>query len=276
MSRRGDPLLPHTVIMLDLGYIKRGSVKALLSGLLVFVMVSGIAQADLILRQPSLTLMLEKGQVFNGGIVLENVSGRDLSVKVEPVPALDSGGNPAARSCSDWMLLEDSSFVIPAGGIKDLRFRAAVPENAEGGYYSSIVYSYHAGQMQGPDDMTFNIRMHIEMPVNIQISGTVKNDISVKDLSISYNDNKTVEITSTVVNTGNSFTDVKASYLILSPDRSVARAFSSGNIKMYPGDERQIPYTGQDVLKKGENTVVAVFDFGGESPKSVQKKLLVK
>jgi hypothetical protein len=262
--------------MINLGLLNERWIRTLFSGLLAVILVPGIAGASLQLRQPSLKLMLDKGQVFYGGIVLENVSGKDLTVKAEAVPALESDGKPSVRSCSDWMLLEDGSFILPAGGIKDLRFKISVPQKAEGGYYSSIVYSYHAGQMQGPDDMTFNIKMHIEMPVNIQISGTVKNDISIKDLGVSYNDNRMVEIASTVVNTGNSFTDVKASYLILSPDGSVVQVFSSGNIKLYPGDERQIPYIGQAKLEKGENTMIGIFDFGGESPMSAQKKLLVK
>lgn len=251
-------------------------VQALFSGLFVLIFISGSAGAGIILRQPSLKLALNKGEVFQGGIVLENVSGQPLTVKTGVVNAFDKDGKSALRSCHGWMLLEDESFVIPAGGIKDVRFKISVPENAEGGYYASIVYSYYSGQMQGPEDMTFNIKMHIEMPVNIQISGTVKNDLSIKDLTAEYSGGKTIKINCKAVNTGNCFTDVKATYLIIGPDKSVLQVFSSGNIKMYPGDEKEIAYSGEVKLRKGENAVIGIFDFGGERPKSVQKKLNVK
>lgn len=240
------------------------------------ILIAGTVNADLMLRQPSLKLTLNKGEVFQGGIVLENVSDKPLSVKAGLADAFDKDGKPASRSCAKWMSLEDESFVIPAGGIKDLRFRIAVPQDVEGGYYSSIMYSYDKGQVQGPEDITLNIKMHIEMPVNIQISGTVKNDISVKELKGECSKDGKIKIVSKVVNTGNSFTDVKATFLVMGPGTSVSKVFSSSNIKMYPGDEKEISYDGTAKPGHRAGAIIGVFDFGGEDPKYVQKKLAVK
>ncbi len=204
------------------------------------------------------------------------MSDKPLSVKAELVDGFDKDGKPASRSCAKWMKLEDESFVIPARGIKDVRFEAIVPRNAEGGYYSSIVYSYDKGQVQGPEDMKLNIKMHIEMPVNIQISGTVKNDVSVKELKAECSKDGYIKISSKISNTGNCFTDVKTTFLIIGSNGSVSDVFTAANVKMYPGDEKEISYSGKAKTDRNDGVIIGVFDFGGEGPKSVQKKLVVK
>jgi len=237
--------------------------------------VVGTAHASLMFRQPSLKLMLKQGQSFNGGIVLENVSDKPLKVKAEFVDTIDKDGKAVPRSCSKWIELPESDFVIPPNSIKDLRVNIKVPKNVSGGYWTAIVYSYYNGQMKGPEDMTFNIKMHIEMPVEIQISDTIKNDLSADDIEIACSPEKTLTIKAKVKNTGNSFAEAKLMSMVLGSDGKVADKFISEKFKTYPGDEKELAYNKKIELKSGVYKAVFMLDFDGGELKTIEKEFVV-
>lgn len=239
------------------------------------ILIAGTADANLMLRQPSLKLLLKQGQAFNAGIVLENVSDKPLKVKAEFVDTLDKDGKAVKRSCSKWMNLVESEFVIAPNSVKDLRLDLKVPQNASGGYWTAIVYSYSKGQVKGPEDMTFNIKMHVEMPVNIQIADTVKNDLYFEKTSINYSPEKVLSIKSNVKNTGNSFTEAKLLTVIFDPKGNVVERLSSEKFKIYPDEEKELSYSKALDLPKGGYKAVFMLDFEGGTLKTIEKEFVV-
>lgn len=237
--------------------------------------IAGTAHANLMLRQPSLKLLLKQGQNFNGGIVLENVSDKPLKVKAEFVDSMDKDGKTVKRACSEWMDLAENEIVIPPNSVKDLRVNIKVPKNVSGGYWTAIVYSYYSGQMKGPEDMVFNIKMHIEMPVNIQIADTVKNDLSFEKTDLSYSAEKALSVKAKVKNTGNSFAEAKLLAVILGPGGNVAEKFVSEKFKLYPDEEKDLSYNKNLSLPKGGYKVVFMLDFDGGEPKTIEKEFAV-
>jgi len=239
------------------------------------VLIAGSAHASLMLRQPSLKLTLKQGQSFDGGIVLENISGKPLKVKAEFVDTIGKDGKAVPRSCSKWMDIADNEFVMPPHSIKDLRVNIRVPKGVSGGYWTAIVYSYYDGQMKGPEDMTFNIKMHIEMPVNIQIADTVKNDISADDIELACSADKTLTAKATVKNTGNSFTETKLMLVVFGPDGKASEKFNSREFKIYPDEEKTVSYSKKVELKKGTYKAVFMLAFGDEGLKTIEKEFVV-
>ncbi|MFA5103573.1 MAG: hypothetical protein WC527_00105 [Candidatus Margulisiibacteriota bacterium] len=237
--------------------------------------VAGTSYASLMFRQPSLKLMLKQGQSFNGGIVLENVSDKPLKVHAEFVDTIDKDGKAVPRACSKWIRLPENDFVIPPNSIKDLKLNIKVPKNASGGYWTAIVYSYYNGQMKGPEDMTFNIRMHIEMPINIQISDTVKNDLSADNIEIVYSPEKTLTAKAKVKNTGNSFTEAKLMSVVFGPDGKIADKFISEKFKIYPDEEKELSYSKKLELSKGAYKAVFMLDYEGGELKAIEKEFAV-
>lgn len=247
----------------------------LIISVMAAIFIASTANANLMFRQPSLKLTLKQGQSFNGGIVLENVSDRPLKVKAEFVDTIDKDGKTVKRACSKWMSLAESDFVIPPNSVKDVRINVEVPKDASGGYWTAIVYSYQQGQMKGPEDVTFNIKMHIEMPVNIQISDTVKNDLSASDIRLAYSPEKSLTIKAKIKNTGNSFTEAKMLSVLFGPDGKVADKFNSEKFKIYPDEEKEISYEKKPELKKGRYKAVFMLDFDGGPLKTIEKEFVV-
>lgn len=127
------------------------------------VVLAGASSASLMLRKPSIDIFAGQGDISYGEVILDNVSDKPLHIKASFAGDTD---------CSSWISLESEEFVIPAGSSRSLKIIADVPYDISGDHSTAVVYSYQAGQLQGPDDLILNIKMHIEMAVNVHVAGT--------------------------------------------------------------------------------------------------------
>jgi hypothetical protein len=145
--------------------MKRASLKGILRAAIVtaaIVFFAGVSSASLMLRKPSIDIFAGQGDISYGEVILDNVSDKPLHIKASFAGDTD---------CSSWVRLESEEFVIPAGSSRSLKIIADVPYDVSGDHSTAVVYSYQAGQMQGPDDLILNIKMHIEMAVNVHVAG---------------------------------------------------------------------------------------------------------
>ena len=244
--------------------------------LLAFVFsIAGVSSASLMLRQPSVDLSLNSGAAFSGGIILENVSSQPLNVKVRMADSADKDGKTITRACSTWIKLSEENFTLPANSIKDLRFTADIPKEAQGGYWTALVYTYDYGKVKGPSGMDVNIKMNIEEPFRIMINGTLKKNLVAEKTEALYNSG-TIEVSSKVKNIGNTFEDVNPTALIVDKDGKVVRTINSHTIKAYPGEEYDIDLRGTLDAPQGKYKVISIFEYGGDKVLTVEKSLAVK
>lgn len=249
---------------------------ALIFAFLMNAVLFGISSyANLILRQPSLTLFLKQGQNFNGGIILENNSNQDLNVSVQSVDSFDNLGKPQKRSSGTMIKLAEKQFVISSKGIYDLRYSAEVPKNGEGEYWSSIIYSYNAGSIKGPEDMTVNFRMHLEEPVYVKVLSTEKRDLLIETFEAVFSESKNIEIKSKIKNTGNVIEEVKASFLILDLRGKILASFKSNTLRAYPGQEYDMNLNKEIKIEKEKIKIIGSYDFGGENIKAAEKEIII-
>jgi|GEM_PF-2571908 len=240
-----------------------------------FLFFSCAADAALMLRQPSVQLFLKQGQEFSGGIILENVSGAPVTVKTDFADMLDKDGKPVKHACSKWIKLAESEFVIPAKSIKDLRFTAIVPKDARGGYWTGLVYSYYSGKVKGPDDITLNIRMNIEEPIEITVMDTAEKKLSSEKLDVSIS-TEALSIRSTLKNAGNIFMKVNPEYLLVNSEGRVIKALKTSSFKTYPGEKYSMEGTEKIDLPKGRYSLIAIFGYEEQEPLVEQKYFEIK
>lgn len=148
--------------------INRSSLKTLFQVAVVLAAIAiftGVSSASLMLRKPSVDIFAAQGDISYGEVILDNVSDKPLHIKASFAGDAD---------CSSWVRLESEEFVIPAGSSRSLKIIADVPYDISGDHSTAVVYSYQAGQLQGPDDLVLNIKMHIEMAVNVHVAGTLQ------------------------------------------------------------------------------------------------------
>lgn len=242
---------------------------------LFYLFFSGSSFANLMLREPSVNLFLKQGQKFKGGIVLENISSKDLRVSAASVTSFDKNGNPEKRSSSNMLKLDKNSFVIPAKNIYVLRYSVDIPKDANGGYWSSIIYTYYGGSMPGPEGITFNFKMHDEAPVNISVLDTAQKKLAIKKIEAVYSEGITLEIKSSVKNIGNIFEEVKPVFLILDPDGKLLYSLKANTFKAYPSHEYSIDLRKELKIEKGRNKLIGIFDFGADEILTIEKELLI-
>lgn len=224
----------------------------------VLCVIFGTANASLMLRQPSVKLFLAQGQTFSGGIILENVSDKPLEVKTGFADSLDKGGKPVKNACAKWINLADENFVIPAKGMKDLRFTVSVPKDAKGGYWTGLVYTYNYGKIKGPEDITMNVKMNLEEPIEITVSDTIERKLTIENLDVTSFAGS-VEVKVSLKNTGNTFMQVTPKFIIADSTGKVVKTIRSGSFKTYP--EREYDMKGGETLEKGRYSLIAMFDF---------------
>jgi len=254
--------------------MKRSTIAAAIA-LIYLGLAFQTSQASLFLRQPSVDLYLSKGQVFEGGVVLDNTSDKELKVKASVVDGLDKEGKPVKQSISKLAKLGQEEFTIPAGGSKDLKFKIEVPSNAQGSYWGGLVYTYHYGQVKGPEDITLNIKMNIEEPFRFTVKGTEAPAIALKDVKMVYN-NGTLNIKVKAVNTGNVYYDVRPSILIIGKNGKIEKKIKSSTFKAYPGEEYPLEYNNEVVFARGAKDVILAFDYGEDKIETVSGKIQVK
>lgn len=233
------------------------------------------SQASLFLRQPSVDLFLSKGQVFEGGVILENTSDQPLEVKAAFVDSLDKNGKPVKRSAEKISKLAESKFVIAPKATKDLKFKVTVPESATGSYWSGLMYTYNYGKVKGPSDITLNIKMNIEEPFRITIKNTEDPKLAVQDTNISYLDG-TLNINVKVKDTGNTYFDVRPSIIIIDEAGKVEKKIKSSTFKAYPEEEYGLAYSNKVDLSSGKKTVIVAFDFGEDKIETFSGSIQVK
>ena len=233
------------------------------------------SQASLFLRQPSVDLYLSKGQVFEGGVMLENNSDKPLEVKAALVDGLDKNGKPVKRSAVKMTKLLQEKFTIAPRSTKDLRFKVTVPENASGSYWSGLVYTYNYGQVKGPSDITLNVKMNLEEPFRFTVKNTEDPKLSVKDTKISYIEG-VLSIDAKVVDTGNTYFDVRPSIIIVDADGKIEKTIKSDTFKAYPEEEYGLAFSNKVDLSRGKKNVIVAFDFGENKIETVSGKIQVK
>ena len=243
--------------------------------LIYSVLAFGSSQASLFLRQPSVDLFLSKGQVFEGGVILENVSDKALEVKAAFVDSLDKTGKPVKRSAAKMSKLSQDKFIIAPRSTKDLRFKVTVPENASGSYYSGLVYSYNYGKVKGPSDITLNVKMNLEEPFRFTVKNTEDPKLTVKDTKISYIDG-VLSINAKVIDTGNTYFDVRPSIVIVNTEGKVEKTIKSDTFKAYPEEEYDLAFDNKVDLSRGDKNVIVAFDFGENKIETFTGKIQVK
>lgn len=239
----------------------------------VFCVILSTAHASLMLRQPSVKLFLRQGQVFSGGIILENVSDKPLEVNAGFADALDKNGKPIKHACSSWISLSDEKFVIPPKSIKDLRFTVSVPKDARGGFWTGLVYSYRYGTVKGPDDITLNVKMHLEEPIEITVSDTIEKRFAIEKLE-AVQLSGSVEVSAALKNTGNTFVQVTPRFIIANSEGKVIKNIRSGSFKSYPGGEYDMK--GREKLERGRYSVIAIVDYEADEPVIEQRYFEIK
>ena len=231
--------------------------------------------ANLMLMHPSVKLFLKNGEKFSGGIILQNTASVPLKINAVLADTLDKDMKPIARACAGWIELEETDFVIPANGFKELKYKLTVPDNARGGYWTAIVYSYDAGKMAAPGNMNVGIRMHIESPINISIMDSIEDDIKASSIMPSYEDGQ-VKISATIKDTGNTFEDITSYFMVYNGSGKQVLSLKCPATKIYPDNEKAIEVTSATKLASGSYKVICLFDYGYGKLKTEEKALIVK
>jgi hypothetical protein len=224
----------------------------------------------------------------------------DLDVKVRP-SAIQQGEKgeyllaDSARpySCVDWIQLQDTMYVLPAGRAIKIPVGLVVPTDATGGAYGAVVFEVIPPQDQAGEEgaMTARMQYRFQMPAWLELkvkrSYGANERLKVNEIEMSntsehrqykqrFGDMGLI-VDAMVENTGNVHVFTNGRLIIRDENRSLVAdtRLGSGRGAVLPGAVTRLR-TITRMPPPGNYTVKAIVDYGGRSHATGQTTLEVE
>jgi hypothetical protein len=191
-------------------------------------------------------------------------------------------------SCTDWMIIQDSSFVLKPGESKEVKVQIMAPPNAFGGRYGAVVFE--VVPEAGPTgEKLGSVQYHFRMPAFVEVSvkrfGGLIRKASVSDFKVERVSKPAMlkqlggpglSFTASVKNEGNIHLDGKGTLIIKDQSGRTKRRVPLGGGRgvVIPGATVNF----QSFLKEpptGEYVARAIINFGGLSPSIAEVPFVV-
>jgi len=161
---------------------------ALFSILTLILLSSTSAFADISLDNYRERLDITPGEEIQGTIAVRNFGTTDVVVKAYPEDFIYTypfdgkkefnpiGANP--YSCKDWITLLPAEFTLPAAQMRNIAYIIKVPEDAKGGYCTTIIFEDKRTENQGGTGLV----LRVGRSLLLETKGA-KKDLKVKNLT---------------------------------------------------------------------------------------------
>jgi len=200
-------------------------------------------------------ISVKNGDAYNEAIVTVYKGDWNLS---EAGKILYYPADSLSNSCSGWITINPTEFVLAPGELKDIRITFEIPSEIKGGYWSVIFFE---GKPPEQEEWTPLVRLagRVGITTYLDIAGTTfkEAEISIMELE------KSGELKMEVQNNGNIWVRPAIKYRVKRGEKEIYRD-SLGSSVILPETEReyQLTFEGIKILKGDE--IVASVDYGGD------------
>ncbi|MEJ2567675.1 MAG: hypothetical protein P8Z50_02175 [candidate division WOR-3 bacterium] len=161
-------------------------------------------------------------------------------------------------SCSSWITINPTEFVLAPGEMKNIRVTFEIPSDSKGGYWSVIFFE---GKPPEEEEWTPLVRLsgRVGITTYLDIAGTTFKEAEINKMEL----NKTGELALEIKNRGNIWIRPEIEYWITSDEKEIYRdSLSSSLILPETTREYQLTFKDTNVLKGDE--ITARVDYGGD------------
>jgi len=209
-------------------------------------------------------ISVKNGDAYNEAIISVYKGDWNLSKdgKILYYPA-DSLSN----SCSEWITINPTEFVLAPGEIKDIRITFEIPSETTGGYWSVIFFE---GKPPEEEEWTPLVRLagRVGITTYLDIAGTTFKEAEIKKMEL----DKSGDLQMKVQNNGNIWLRPEVEYWVRRGEKEIYRdSLSSSVILPATTREYQLTFEGIKILKGDE--ITASVDYGGDKILEGVKKI---
>jgi hypothetical protein len=224
--------------------------------------------ADLGITPPRLALNASPGGAVVATVTVLTTASTDQQVAVAvrdwtmsidgELTYLPAGST--ATSTAQWLNLEAEEFVLGAGGSRELRIEARIPDGAEGTHHAMVFFT-----VVPPSNETTGVGVttttRVGLTVYVTVTGTERSGSELVDL---YQPDEAT-LAAVVVNTGNTVMRLGGAVEIRDESGDVVRSLPVPDVPVLRESEREVRFPLPDDLEPGFYVVLALIedDRGG-------------
>jgi P pilus assembly chaperone PapD len=200
-------------------------------------------------------IAVKNGDAYNEAIVTVYKGDWDLSktgtILYYPADSLSS-------SCSKWITVNPSEFILPPGAIQNVRVTFEIPEDSKGGYWSVIFFE---GKPPEEEEWTPLVKLagRVGITAYLEVAGTAFKQAEIKKMKLGKSGNLNME----VANKGNIWVRPRVNYWVMRGDSEIYQD-SLGSSVILPNSIREYELMfGNTKIQKGDE-IIARVDYGGD------------
>lgn len=218
-------------------------------------------------------LIVPPGESKSGVIEVENPSEESFVVKAYlqdwVYTFLQNGTKEffppgtTVLSCSDWVSVSLSEFVIPAYGSQKINYTVKVPPDAEGGHYAVLFFESLLQETKVKRFTDLGVMVRIGALFYIEPEGTIKRWAEVKKLTLENRQkDKALAVKLDFSNTGNVDITCKGTFHLMDQLSMVAARGEFNDVYSLPQDKAKLTAVWKEFLPKGKYDLILTFDIG--------------
>jgi hypothetical protein len=200
-------------------------------------------------------ISVKNGDAYNEAIVSVYKGDWDLSksgnILYYPADSLSS-------SCSGWITINPSEFILPPGAIQTVRVTFEIPGESKGGFWSVIFFE---GKPPEEEEWTPLVRLagRVGITAYLDVAGTTFKEAQIKKMELGKSGGLKME----VANNGNIWVRPRVNYWVSRGESEIYRDSLDASV-ILPESVREYELTFKDIkIQKGDR-IVARVDYGGE------------
>jgi hypothetical protein len=161
-------------------------------------------------------------------------------------------------SCSGWITINPSEFILPPGAIQTVRVTFEIPSESKGGFWSVIFFE---GKPPEEEEWTPLVRLagRVGITAYLDVAGTTFKEAEIKKMELGKGGNLKIEI----ANKGNIWLRPRVNYWVSRGESEIYRD-SLGSSVILPESVREYELEFKDVKVQKGDKIVARVDYGGD------------
>jgi hypothetical protein len=169
------------------------------------------------------------------------------------------------RSCTPWIQVWPDIFELPPGGQQDISLSVALPEDAEGSYFSALILDVQGDNQDGGSGFLASTRINYGHLITVDTAGRTVWSAEIEDFRVSRPDDTSgLEMQASIRNLGTAGLRPEGFLAVVDAEGVLVGRIPLKTYFAQPGGTIQLAEVWEGLLKAGVYRAIGAIDIGGD------------
>ncbi len=237
--------------------------------------LSGEAQASVSMSPPRTRLSIAPGSHGRQTISIRSLAETPITCSVRSADWTIENGTADGlryhapgtreRSCTPWIQVWPDVFELPPGGRQDISLSVALPDSAEGSYFSALILEVQNDTQPGAEGFLASTRINFGHLITVDTAGRTTWSAEIEDFRVSRpDDTRGLEIRASIRNLGNAALRPEGFLAIVDAEGVLVGRIPLKTYFAQPGGTIQLSEVWEGLLEEGVYNAIGTIDLGGD------------